>query len=135
MLTYGDGVSDINFNELLAFHKHHNKLATVTAVQLDARFGGMSVDENGDVISFREKTKDESKCINGGFFVLRPGVFKYLDGNMDEIMWEDEPLEKLTEDNQLAAFKHNGFWKCMDTYKDNLELNELWAQGAPWKIW
>jgi len=136
MLTYGDGVSDINFNELLAFHKHHNKLATVTAVQLDARFGGMSVDENGDVISFREKTKDESKWINGGFFVLRPGVFKYLDGNMDEIMWEDEPLEKLTEDNQLAAFKHNGFWKCMDALRDKLELEALWQSGqAKWKTW
>jgi glucose-1-phosphate cytidylyltransferase len=136
MLTYGDGVSDIDLKELLAFHKTHKKLATVTAVQLEARFGGMTVAGNGDVMSFREKTKDESKWINGGFFVLRPEVFKYLDGNMDEIMWEDEPLEKLTEDNELAAFKHRGFWKCMDALRDKLELEALWRSGqAKWKTW
>jgi glucose-1-phosphate cytidylyltransferase len=136
MLTYGDGVSDINFKELLAFHNTHNKLATVTAVQLDARFGGMSVADNGDVISFREKTKDDSKWINGGFFVLRPGVFKYLEDNMDETMWEDEPLERLTEDNQLAAFRYTGFWKCMDALRDKLELEALWQSGqAKWKTW
>lgn len=136
MLTYGDGVSDIDFKRLLAFHEGHNKLATVTAVQSDARFGGMSVNENGDVISFREKVKDESKWINGGFFVLRPGVFKYLEGNMDEVMWEDDPLEKLTEDNQLAAFRYQGFWKCMDALRDKLELEALWQSGqAKWKTW
>ena len=136
MLTYGDGVSDINLKDLLAFHKKHKKVATVTAVQLDARFGGMDVANNGDVFSFREKAKDESKWINGGFFVLSPGVFDYLEGDMDEMMWEDEPLEKLSTDNRLVAYKHNGFWKCMDALRDKLELEALWQSGqAKWKTW
>jgi glucose-1-phosphate cytidylyltransferase len=136
MLTYGDGVSDVDLKKLLAFHKSHNKIATVTAIQLDARFGGMDVADNGEVISFREKAKDESKWINGGFFVLKPEVFNYLEGDMDEMMWEDEPLEKLTADNQLAAYKHKDFWKCMDALRDKLELEALWQSGqAKWKIW
>jgi glucose-1-phosphate cytidylyltransferase len=136
MLTYGDGVSDIDLKKLLVFHKQHNKIATVTAIQLDARFGGMDVADNGDVISFKEKAKDESKWINGGFFVLKPEVFNYLEGDMNEMMWEDEPLEKLTEDNQLAAYKHTGFWKCMDALRDKLELEALWQSGqAKWKTW
>jgi glucose-1-phosphate cytidylyltransferase len=136
MLTYGDGLSDIDLKKLLAFHKTHNKIATVTAVQLDTRFGGMDVANNGDVISFREKAKDESKWINGGFFVLKPEVFNYLEGNMNNMMWEDEPLEKLTEDNQLADYKHKGFWKCMDALRDKIELEALWQNGqAKWKIW
>src|SRR5258705_1623803 len=89
MLTYGDGVSDVDIKKLLAFHKQQNKIATVTAIQMDARFGGMDISENGEVTSFREKTKDESKWINGGFFVLRPDVFKYLEGDMNNMMWED----------------------------------------------
>lgn len=136
MLTYGDGVSDIDFKKLVAFHRQHNKIATVTAIQLDSRFGGMDVASDGDVISFREKTKDETKWINGGFFVLKPEVFKYLEGNINDMMWEDEPLEKLTEDNQLAAYKHKGFWKCMDALRDKLELEALWQSGqAKWKTW
>jgi glucose-1-phosphate cytidylyltransferase len=136
MLTYGDGVSDVDVKELLAFHKQHNKIATVTAVQLDSRFGGMDLADNGNVISFREKEKDESKWINGGFFVLKPDVFNYLEGNMNEMMWEEEPLEKLTEDNQLVAYKHKGFWKCMDALRDKLELEALWQSGhAKWKTW
>lgn len=136
MLTYGDGVSDINLEELLAFHKQHKKIATVTAIQLDARFGGMDVADDGDVISFREKAKDESKWINGGFFVLNPKVFNYLEGDVNEMMWEDEPLERLTEDNQLMAYKHKGFWKCMDALRDKLELETLWQLGqAKWKTW
>ena len=136
MLTYGDGVSNVDLKKLLAFHKKHDKIATVTAIQLDARFGGMDVSDNGEVISFREKAKDESKWINGGFFVLKPGVFNYLEGNMDEMMWEDEPLENLTKDNQLVAYKHKGFWKCMDALRDKLELEALWQSGqAKWKIW
>src|SRR6185295_7737871 len=98
MLTYGDGVCDINIQDLLAFHKTHNKIATVSAIQMDARFGGMDLGLEGEVVSFREKAKDESKWINGGFFVLRPEVFNYLQGDMSEMMWEDEPLEKLTSD-------------------------------------
>jgi glucose-1-phosphate cytidylyltransferase len=136
MLTYGDGVSDINLKELVAFHKKHNKIATVTAIQLDARFGGMDVADNGDVISFREKAKDESKWINGGFFVLKPEVFDYLEGDLNDMMWEDEPLETLTEKHQLAAYKYKGFWKCMDALRDKLELESLWQTGrAKWKTW
>jgi glucose-1-phosphate cytidylyltransferase len=136
MLTYGDGVSDVNMKELLAFHKSKNRIATVTAVQLDARFGGMDLNDEGDVVSFREKAKDESKWINGGFFVLKPEVFNYLEGDMDDMMWEDEPLEKLTADDQLSAYKHKGFWKCMDALRDKLELEALWqSHHAKWKVW
>lgn len=136
MLTYGDGLSDVDINELLAFHKTMNRIATVTAVQMDARFGGMDLNETGEVVSFREKAKDESKWINGGFFVLKPEVFNYLGGNMDDMMWEDEPLEKLTSDNQLAAYRHKGFWKCMDALRDKLELEAMWqTQHAKWKVW
>ncbi len=136
MLTYGDGVSDVNMKDLLAFHKANNKIATVTAVQMDARFGGMDLTATGDVISFREKAKDESKWINGGFFVLKPEVFDYLGGDMNEMMWEDEPLEQLTNDNQLAAYRHKGFWKPLDALRDKIELEALWQSNqAKWKIW
>jgi len=136
MLTYGDGVCDVDIKELLAYHKKHNKIATVTAVQLEARFGGMDVSNTGEVLSFREKTKDESKWINGGFFVLKPEVFNFLEGNMNDMMWEDAPLEKLTEAGQLAAYQHKGFWKCMDALRDKLELESLWAtDNAKWKKW
>jgi len=136
MLTYGDGVSDVNIDALLKFHRQHNKIATVTAVQLDARFGGMDLDVNGDVVSFREKAKDESKWINAGFFVLKPEVFKYLDGDMSDTMWEDNPLEQLTNDGQLSAYRHAGFWKCMDALRDKIELESLWQAGhAKWKSW
>ena len=136
MLTYGDGVSDINIHDLVAFHKSHNKLATVSAVQMDARFGGMDLGTKGEVVSFKEKAKDDSKWINGGFFVLKPAIFKYLEGNMNEMMWEEEPLEKLTNDQQLVAFQHKGFWKCMDALRDKLELEELWKNNtAKWKVW
>lgn len=136
MLTYGDGVSDVDLKSLLAFHKQNNKIATVTAVQMDARFGGMDLAGNGDVVSFREKAKDKSKWINGGFFVLKPEVFNYLEGDMNDMMWEDEPLERLANDNQLAAYRHKGFWKCMDALRDKLELESLWQTNqAKWKIW
>ena len=136
MLTYGDGVCDINIRSLLAFHHAHNKIATVSAIQMDARFGGMDLDANGQVVSFKEKAKDESKWINGGFFVLNPKVFQYLEGNMNDMMWEDEPLERLTLDGQLVAYQHRGFWKCMDALRDKIELEELWqTNNAKWKVW
>lgn len=136
MLTYGDGVSDVDIDALVKFHKNSGKIATVTAVQLDARFGGMDLAENGDVVSFREKAKDESKWINAGFFVLKPAIFKYLDGDMANVMWEDDPLEQLTNDGQLAAYRHKGFWKCMDALRDKIELESLWQSGhAKWKTW
>ena len=136
MLTYGDGVCDINLNELLAFHKQHNKVATVTSISMDSRFGGMDLDEAGNVVSFKEKAKDESKWINGGFFILKPEVFDYLEGDMTDMMWEDAPLEKLTNAGQLIAYRHKGFWKCMDALRDKIELEELWANNkAKWKVW
>ena len=136
MLTYGDGVCDVNLKELLAFHKKNGKNATVTAIQMDARFGGMDLGAGGEVDSFREKAKDESKWINGGFFVLKPAVFKYLEGDMTNMMWEDEPMEKLTADHQLIAYQHKGFWKCMDALRDKLELEEFWKNDqAKWKLW
>ncbi len=136
MLTYGDGVCDVNLHELLAYHHQHGKIATVTAIILDARFGGMDLSKEGDVVSFREKVKDESKWINGGFFVLKAEVFKYLEGDMSNMMWEDEPMEKLTADNQLQAYQHNGFWKCMDALRDKIDLENLWLSGqAKWKNW
>lgn len=136
MLTYGDGVCDINILDLVRFHKSHNKIATVTAVSMANRFGGMELDKANNVIDFREKAKDESKWINGGFFVLKPSVFSYLENDMKNMMWEDEPLERLTNDNQLAAFKHQGFWKPMDALRDKIELESMWQkQEAPWKKW
>ena len=136
LLTYGDGVSDVNITELVSFHKKNNKIATVTSVQPDARFGGMDIAPDGGVNAFREKSKADAQWINGGFFVLKSDVFNYLQKDMSNIMWEDEPLEKLTADRQLVAYKHRGFWKCMDALRDKIELNELWESGnAPWKIW
>lgn len=136
MLTYGDGVADIDIKALLAFHQSHNKVATVTAVSLEARFGGMDIGADGNVVAFREKAKDENKWINAGFFVLRPAVFNYLKGDMTQVMWEDTPLENLAADQQLAAYRHRGFWKPMDALRDKLELEKLWQSGqAKWKLW
>ena len=136
MLTYGDGVCDININELVAFHKKNNKIATVSSVQMDARFGGMDLGNNGEVVSFKEKAKDDSKWINGGYFVLKPEVFNYLEGDVNDMMWEEDPLEKLTNDGELIAYQHKGFWKCMDALRDKIELEELWkTNNAKWKVW
>jgi glucose-1-phosphate cytidylyltransferase len=136
MLTYGDGVADIDLQDLLQFHRSHGKIATVTAIQPEARFGGMELNENGLVTRFKEKPKGDGKWINGGFFVLRPEVFNYLEGDMDDIMWEDDPMEKLSRDRQLVAYQHHGFWKCMDAMRDKLELESLWQhKQAKWKSW
>lgn len=136
LLTYGDGVSNVNISELVAFHKKHNKIVTVTSVQPEARFGGMDIDADGNVLEFREKSKTDAQWVNGGFFVLRSEVFRYLENDMVNIMWEDAPLDNITSDKQLIAYKHHGFWKCMDALRDKIELNELWESGkAPWKIW
>lgn len=133
MLTYGDGVSDVDINRLVAFHKAHGKLATVTAVRPPARFGGMVFD--GDrVVEFKEKPQTGEGWINGGFFIFEPGVFDYLSG--DQTVLEGSPLESLARDKQLIAFKHEGFWQCMDTLRDRQYLDHLWASGAaPWKKW
>jgi glucose-1-phosphate cytidylyltransferase len=133
MLTYGDGVCDINAKKLLDFHRSKGKYATVTAVQPLGRFGAMDIARD-KVISFVEKPQGDGVWINGGFFVLEPEVFKYIKN--DQTIWERDPLEKLSEKEQLSAFKHKGFWKCMDTLRDKIELENLWHnRKAPWKIW
>jgi glucose-1-phosphate cytidylyltransferase len=136
LLTYGDGVSDVNINELVAFHQSHGKLATMTAIIPEGRFGTMDIGDDGVVKSFREKPKNDNHWINGGFFVLDKAVFNYLDNDMTDIMWEQEPLIRLTEDKQLMTYKHHGFWKCMDAMRDKEELEKMWNKGnAPWKVW
>ncbi|MCM8797685.1 MAG: glucose-1-phosphate cytidylyltransferase [Candidatus Omnitrophica bacterium] len=132
MLTYGDGVGDINIRQLLRFHRTHGKLATVTAVQLEGRFGALKIKGEDTVSSFWEKPKGDGAWINGGFFVLEPGIFNYIPGDST---WEIEPLQNLARDGQLKAFKHNGFWKCMDTLRDKIELEQLWNSGkAAWNL-
>jgi glucose-1-phosphate cytidylyltransferase len=134
MLTYGDGVSNINIKELVDFHAKNKKLVTVTAVQPESRFGVLDINSENQVQSFLEKPKGEAGWINGGFFVCEPGIFNYLKG--DETIWEREPLENIAKDNQLVAFKHHGFWKPMDTLKDKQDLNKVWDNGtAEWKLW
>lgn len=134
MLTYGDGVSNINIKELVDFHKKNKKSVTVTAVQPESRFGVLDINEKDEVKSFLEKPKGESGWINGGFFVCEPDIFKYIKG--DETIWEREPLEGIAKDNQLCAYKHEGFWKPMDSLKDKNDLNKYWDSGkAEWKIW
>ena len=134
MLTYGDGVSDVNIPELLSTHKKFGKLATVTAVQPSGRFGALGINSDNEVESFFEKPKGDGSWINGGFFVCEPGIFNYISS--DDTIWEQTPLENLAKDNQLGAFKHRGFWKPMDTLKDKQDLNEYWEKGiAEWKIW
>ena len=134
MLTYGDGVGDINIQNLLNFHKQHNKYATLTTVQPLGRFGALETDLEGNVLSFQEKPKGDGAWINGGFFVLEPAIFDYITG--DETYWEREPLENLANDNQLAAYKHHGFWKPMDTLRDKNDLCNLWESGkAKWRLW
>lgn len=133
LMTYGDGVCDVDIHKLIEHHVRHRKLATISAVQLEGRFGTM--DMNGDYIgSFREKSKDDTGWINGGFMVLEPAVLDYVKD--DTIMFEREPLEKLAKDGQLVNYKHYGFWQCMDTLRDKQKLEELWESGkAPWKVW
>lgn len=135
MLTYGDGVSDVNIKDLIEFHKKSHKYATLTAVQPSGKFGALEIDKKNDVCSFQEKPKGDGAWINGGFFVLEPQIFDYIKQG-DETVWEREPLEKLAKDNQLNAFKHEGFWHPMDTLRDKNELEKLWASpDVPWKVW
>jgi glucose-1-phosphate cytidylyltransferase len=136
MLTYGDGVSDIDLKELCEFHKSHGRLATLTSVQIPGRYGNLEIKSNGEVETFIEKPDGDGMWINGGFFVLEPAIFKYLKEDVDDIQWEKGPLADIARDNQLVAYKHSGFWKCMDALRDRLELEELWKSGkAKWKTW
>jgi glucose-1-phosphate cytidylyltransferase len=133
MLTWGDGVSNVNLDELLKFHKSHGRMATVTAVRPTARFGHLDLDGNR-IVEFSEKPQTSEGWINGAFFVLEPPALDYIEG--DETSWEKEPMEQLAKDGQLMAYKHTGFWQCMDTLRDKNLLNGLWdSNSAPWKIW
>lgn len=133
MLTWGDGVSNIDLDALLAFHKSHGKLATVTAVRPPARYGRLGL--SGDrVVEFTEKPQLAEGWINGAFFVLEPGVFQYIAG--DDTQWEKEPMERLANDGELMAYRHDGFWQCMDTLREKHILEQMWTTGnAPWKTW
>ena len=134
LLTYGDGVSDVNIQEVLDFHKSHGKLATLTAVNPLGRFGVIDINKDATIERFAEKTREDAGWINGGFMVLEPKVLDYIEN--DNIVFENEPLENLSRDGQLKAYKHDGFWMCMDTKRDHDNLNEMWSKGdAPWKIW
>ena len=133
MLTWGDGVSNVNIKELIDFHRSHGKVATVTAVRPPARFGHLEF--NGDqVVEFSEKVQTKEGWINGAFFVLEPTVFDYIEG--DRTHFEKEPLERLAKDGELMAYRHHGFWMCMDTLRDKVRLQQMWDAGdAPWKTW
>jgi glucose-1-phosphate cytidylyltransferase len=133
MLTWGDGVSDIDITKLIEFHKKHGKLCTMTAVRPPARFGHMEMDGDA-IVEFSEKPQTGEGWINGAFFVCEPEIFDYIDG--DTTAWEREPLERLAKDGQLMAYRHESFWQCMDTLRDKQHLQALWDSGqAPWKVW
>ena len=134
MLTYGDGVANVNINELLHFHKQHGKIATITTVNAGQRFGIIDIDATGTINSFREKSNTDGSMINGGFMVFEPKIFDFIKD--DTTILEREPLEKTAQLGELKGYKHDGFWHCMDTQRDKQNLEELWASGkAPWKIW
>jgi|ERR1051326_1658676 glucose-1-phosphate cytidylyltransferase len=136
MLTYGDGVTDLDLSALVRFHREKKKWATVTSIQPAGKFGSLDVTPDGQVSKFFEKPKGDGYWINAGFFVLEQEIFRYLDDHADNVMWEDYPLETLAKDGQLAAYRHDGFWKCMDALRDKVELEKLWESGKPaWKIW
>ena len=134
MLTYGDGLSNVDLTELADFHQTHGKIATITAVNVGQRFGVLDIRQGGQIQSFREKNDNDGAWINGGFMVMSPQIFDYIEG--DRTVFEKDPLERLAKDGQLMAYQHHGFWKCMDTQRDKLQLEALWQEGcAPWKIW
>jgi glucose-1-phosphate cytidylyltransferase len=135
LLTYGDGLIDANINETIDFHKQTGKICTMTSIQAGSRFGVIKMQDNGVIESFEEKPKDSGSWINAGYFVVEPEIRKYLEGDMDDIMWEAEPMANLAKDQQIAAYKHHGFWKCMDTLREKEELESMWEQGAKWKCW
>ncbi len=134
MLTYGDGVADIDINKLVEFHKSHGKTATISSVQPGGRFGMLDIDSDESVKNFMEKSKEDGGWINAGFMVLNPEIMNYIDG--DDCIFERYPLETVAAEGQLKAFKHEGFWQCMDTLRDKQLLEKLWENNdAPWKVW
>ena len=133
-MTYGDGVCDVDISEIIKFHRSHGKLATLTSVLLDQSKGVLNIGGDNAVQSFREKSKEDSAPINAGYMVLEPGIFDYLDG--DECIFEQVPLQKLAAEGQLMCYQHRGFWQCMDTMREKIQLENLWQHGqAPWKVW
>ena len=134
LLTYGDGVSDVDLAELVKFHREHKKYCTMTAASVGQRFGIVEVDEESGVEGFREKDEADGSLVNVGFMVCEPEVFGYLEG--DQTVLEKEPLENLSKDGQLMAYRHKGFWQCMDTLREKEKLEAMWESGqAPWKVW
>lgn len=134
MLTYGDGVSNVNIGELIKYHQLHGKMVTMSAYNAGQRFGVLDIDQNGHINEFREKTHGDGNMINIGFMVCQPEFIDYIDDDLTVL--EKEPLERVAKENQLMAFKHSGFWGCMDTVREKEQLEKLWASGnAPWKIW
>lgn len=134
MLTYGDGVSNVDIRKLVEYHKSQGKIATMTAINVGQRFGVLEVNEKNEIEAFREKNDNDGGLINGGFMVLQPEIFNYIAG--DETVFEKEPLESLAKQGELLAYKHAGFWQCMDTQRDKQRLEEMWQKGtAPWKVW
>lgn len=134
MLTYGDGVGDVDLDALVEAHRRSGLLATVTAVQPSGRFGALDLQGNGRVSGFQEKPRGDGAWINGGFFVLEPGVLDYIEG--DDTVWERGPMEDLAKDSELGSYRHTGYWKPMDTLRDKVELEQKWEQGiAPWRVW
>ena len=134
MLTYGDGLADVDLKKLEEFHRQHGRIATITAVNVGQRFGVLDIQQGGRIQAFREKNDRDGALINGGFMVMSPEVFDYIQG--DDTVLEKEPLENLARDGELMAFTHDGFWKCMDTQRDKMQLEAMWQSGqAPWKIW
>lgn len=134
MLTYGDGVSNVDIKKLVEFHKANGKIATMTAVNAGQKFGVLDIAKNNEITSFREKSESDGAMINAGFMVLEPKMFDYIEG--DSTVFEKKPLETVANLGQLVAYKHDGFWKCMDTQRDKMQLEKMWAEGkAPWKIW
>lgn len=135
MLTYGDGLCNINIGELVSFHRAKGKTCTMSVIQPGSRFGVIDMSAEGIVTRFREKPSESGAWINGGYFVLNRKVFSYLGDDADEIMWERQPLEDLAADGELVTRKHDGFWKCMDTMRDREELENLWHEDPKWKSW
>lgn len=134
MLTYGDGLSDVNLKKLLEFHKEHGRIGTITTVNIGQAKGVISLSEDGSIKSFREKSDNDGAIINGGFMVMKPGIFDFIKG--DDTIFEQEPLQALVDRRELMSFYHNGFWQCMDTQREKNKLEELWqSTKAPWKIW
>ncbi|MBO7299436.1 MAG: glucose-1-phosphate cytidylyltransferase [Kiritimatiellae bacterium] len=136
MLTYGDGIGNVNINELIRCHEQSGKLCTLTSHQPEGRFGALAIKEDGMIENFLEKPKESGIWINAGFFVCEPEIFNYIEGDGINMMWEHDPLRKLARDGQLNAYKHHGFWRPMDMLKDKEDLNKMWSNNtAPWKVW